>query len=324
MTAKLAIPTEAPFNRWLETLGNEIRLDLSTLTAKIGKTVICAGSFIELRAQLSAAIYTHFHIGNPDIENIPVSLHQDLAAELISRIPHRSVLQSATALHLAPVMVQGLPRQVVSVGGVKVLFPLQDVDQHPERNTATVCVPSWRTRTTPGFLLALGGQLKVNEGPTARLYIACNSAAEALKLWPAVIRELSARKLSYQIKALSSSLAYPRSDAIVIYLAQNSVSDLAYSLAPLVRDLAAPKIPPSVFAHHISPRLSVAVEPKDLRPSHQGLSFGQHRSRVLADALLRSSREGMSLRESWIHESSAALINPVQPGEHLNTKTLHP
>ena len=313
MTVVTMKKCEVGTNTTFEVLQRQIDVDPAALTAQIGDTLLKAGSLTELRTQLSATIYTHFHIRNPDINSVPVTDHQDLAAALVGGIPHRSVLQSAAALSPARATVQGHDHEIVDVGGVKVLFPPQDVHYDSGGNVTAVRVPSWRSRTTPGFLLALGDGHRTGTGATSRLYITCDSAAEALAIWPAVIGALSASGLNYQVKALSSSFAYPRSDAIVAYVPEDSILHLVATLVPIVEELPPPKTPASIFTRRFSSRLSAAEEPSDHRPSHRGLSFGQHRSRVLADALLRSATEGVDLHDSWKLEAIAAGIELQQP-----------
>lgn len=319
MTVTLNAPTPTSFGQVLASLEDRVSVDAHRLTAGIGSTTLRATSLTELRSQVAGAIYTHLHVGHPGIETVPGTGHQDLAAALIDAIPHRTVIQSASALAAsartqAGTSVQGVPHQVVELSGVKVLFPEEALVRNPLDEIVGVRVPSWRSRATPGFLLALGAHGSVNHADASRLYISCVTASEALDVWPKVLGALAASGLSHQVKTLSSSLAFPRSDAMVIYVSAID-SDAAASLVrTALTSLSAHDTRVSVFTHHVGDRLALAMEPRDPRPAYRGLSFGQHRSRVLADALLRASVEKTDLEPAWFEEAQTARINPHRPG----------
>ena len=334
MTVTLNAPTPALFGQVLRSLEHRVSVDAHRLTARIDSTTLRATSHTELRSQLAGAIYTHLHVGHPGIETVPGTGHQDLAEALIDAIPHRTVIQSTSvqspsvqsasvqpplvqppsARTRAGTSVQGVPHQVVELSGVKVLFPEEALVRNPLDEVVGVRVPSWRSRATPGFLLALGAHRSVNPAAASRLYISCATASEALEVWPKVLGTLAASGLSHQAKTLSSSLAFPRSDAMVIYVSAID-SDAAASLVrPVLRSLSGRETPLSVFTHGVGDRLALAMEPRDPRPSYRGLSFGQHRSRVLADALLRASVEKTDLEPAWFEEAQTACINPHRPG----------
>ena len=319
MTVTLNAPTPASFGQVLASLEHRVSVDAHRLTAGIGSTTLRATSLTELRSQVAGAIYTHLHVGHPGIETVPGTGHQDLAAALIDAIPHRTVIQSASALAAsartqAGTSVQGVPNHAVELSGVKVLFPEEALVRNPLDEIVGVRVPSWRSRATPGFLLALGAHGSVNHADASRLYISCVTASEALDVWPKVLGALAASGLSHQVKTLSSSLAFPRSDAMVIYVSAID-SDAAASLVrTALSSLSAHDTPVSVFTHHVGDRLALAMEPRDPRPAYRGLSFGQHRSRVLTDALLRASVEKTDLEPAWFEEAQTARINPHRPG----------
>jgi hypothetical protein len=319
MTVTLNAPTPASFGQVLASLEHRVSVDAHRLTAGIGSTTLRATSLTELRSQVAGAIYTHLHVGHPGIETVPGTGHQNLAAALIDAIPHRTVIQSASALAAsartqAGTSVQGVPNHAVELSGVKVLFPEEALVRNPLDEIVGVRVPSWRSRATPGFLLALGAHGSVNHADASRLYISCVTASEALDVWPKVLGALAASGLSHQVKTLSSSLAFPRSDAMVIYVSAID-SDAAASLVrTALSSLSAHDTPVSVFTHHVGDRLALAMEPRDPRPAYRGLSFGQHRSRVLADALLRASVEKTDLEPAWFEEAQTARINPHRPG----------
>ncbi|TQS93973.1 hypothetical protein EU811_01945 [Arthrobacter sp. TS-15] len=319
MTVTLNAPTPTSFEQVLAALEHRVSVDARRLTARIDATTLNATSHSELRSQLAGAIYTHLHVGHPGIETVPGTGHQDLAAALIDAIPHRTVVQAATVQAASKrtqlgTSVQGVPHQVVELSGVKVLFPAEALVRDPLDEIVGVRVPSWRSRATPGFLLALGAHGSVNPAAASRLYLSCSTAAEALEMWPKILGALAASGLGHQVKTLSSSLAFPRSDAMVIYMSAKHADAVASLVRPALRFFTGRDAPASVFTHSVHDRLALAMEPNDPRPGYRGLSFGQHRSRVLTDALLRASVEKTDLQAAWVLEAHAACINPHQPG----------
>ncbi|MFK0040288.1 T3SS effector HopA1 family protein [Paenarthrobacter sp. NPDC090517] len=314
MTVTLDAPTPTSFGNVLASLEHRISVDAHRLTARIDSTTLRATSLTELRSQVAGAIYTHLHVGHPGIETVPGTGHQDLAGALIEAIPHRTVIQSASARTQVETSVQGVPHQVVELSGVKVLFPEEALVRNPLDEIVGVRVPSWRSRATPGFLLALGAHGAVNPAAVSRLYVSCATASEALEVWPKVLGALADSGLSHQAKALSSSRAFPRSDAMVIYVSAIDSDAAASLIRTVLESLSWRETPLSVFTHGVGNRLALAMEPRDPRPAYRGLSFGQHRSRVLADALLRASVDKTDLEPAWFEEAQTACINPHRPG----------
>lgn len=310
------------FGDTLDSLRDRLRIDTDALTAAVGSARIEATSLSELRSELSAAIYTHLHVRHPGIDEAPTTGRQDLAEALIAGIPHRTVFQTAEGISAQQTAADGAPHRIVGLSGVKVLVPSVDVFHQADGEHARVRVPSWRTRTTPGFLLALGANGPVDPRAAERLYITCDSASEALEIWPSLLRALAVSGVSHQAKALSASPAFPRSDAVVVYVSASDAEATAAAIRPVVERLPHPETPVSVFGRPLAERVTTAQEPNDPRPSYNGLSFGQHRSRVLADALLRSSREGLPLRQAWEEEAQAAHIHPHDPGRTVALSTL--
>ncbi|KUM35197.1 T3SS effector HopA1 family protein [Arthrobacter sp. EpRS71] len=321
MTVTLNAPALISFDQVLAGLERRVAVDTHRLTARIDATTLSATSHSELRSHLAGAIYTHLHVGHPGIETVPGTGHQDLAAALIDAIPHRTVIQSASPVPSASARtsVQGVPHQALQLSGMKVLFPPEALVRNSLDEIVGVCVPSWRTRTTPGFLLALGAHGSVNPVAASRLYLSCATASEVLEAWPKILRVLAASGLGHQVKALSSSRAFPRSDALVIYVSADDSDAAASLVGPALESLPATVTATSVFTQSVRDRLALAMEPKDPRAAYQGLSFGQHRSRVLADALLRASAEKTDLQPVWVEEAHTACINPHQPGYNAGT-----
>ena len=316
MTATIADPAVA-FDATLSALHGRVSVDLGRLGATVDSTQLAAMSIMELRAQLAATIYTHLHIDHPGIENLHTTGPQDLADSLIAGIPHPDVVHRATAFAPEIHLVNGARHRTAELAGVRVLVPLDDIARAQDGSEIGVRIPSWRTRTTPGYLVALGAAGGIDPAAVARLYIAAGSADDVLPVWPELLTALASMGVAYQAKALSASRAYPRSDAVVVYVAASVATTVAEALTPLLPAVRIPPTPASIFTLPVTDRITTATEPADSRASHRGLSFGQHRSRVLADAVLRAASEGCSLKAAWKVEARQAHIDPDHPARNL-------
>lgn len=313
----LLTATKTNFTDILVAISESVQLDLVKMTARIDGHHFDASSPGELKNELSAQIYKHLHIRNPLIDTQPTTGEQDLAAQFTALVPHRSIWQVADCGFESSASVNGESHVIVKLGGVKVLVPQSDVRRDPVKETLAVRLPSWRARTTPGYLLVLG---ELSPGPsidTARLYFGCETHAQALELFPELLLTLAASGIGYHLKALSSSLAYPRSDAIVAYVPAVHAAKIADLLGRAMKDLSSTPNSSSIFTQPLGKGITLAEESIDQRPSHRSLSFGQHRSRVLADALFRADREKIGLSQAWIQEAAEARIDPNRPSTNL-------
>lgn len=294
--------------------GSRLLVDAERMHASVDDTTIDASSLIDLRARLAATIYAHLHIRNPGIADAPPLSDDGLTEALIAAIEHRTVEQPVAPGAPGLATVQGEDRRAVEIGGVRVLVPPRELIHRADGSVAGVRLPSWRTRTTPGYLLALGPSGLTPADRVARLYIAADDPAETLALWGRLLAALTGHR--YQAKALSDARAYPRSDAIVLYLPAADVHTVAARIRPLLDALPPARTAPSAFARRLSARLAHAEDPADSRPSYGGLSFGQHRSRVLAEALIRASTEGIPAPIAWAEGARAAGFDARPEGHH--------
>ncbi|KSU66200.1 T3SS effector HopA1 family protein [Arthrobacter sp. NIO-1057] len=310
----------------LDSVAGSVRLDLANLSATIDDNRYTASSPAELKNELSTQIYQRLHIRNPLIDAQPTTAEQDLATQLISLVPHQSIWQEADPGFESTGFVDGETRVVAKIGGVKVLLPESDVRRSARNSVLSVRLPSWRTRTTPGYLLVLGERSPAGPSGIARLYVGCDTPAQALGLFPKLLRALAASGSGYHLKALSSSLAYPRSDAIVAYIPVAQAAEIAAMFSTTMADLPDMQNSPSIFTQPLGRSIALAEEGIDQRASHRSLSFGQHRSRVLADALFRAERERICLHQAWAQEAAEARIDPNRPSTNLQGAPLatHP
>jgi hypothetical protein len=140
----------------------------------------------------------------------------------------------------------------------------------------------------PAFYLTLGETLPDlwREVPTVRIYFHV-AAAGAATLLNCTTEFCNRRGMPFGMKCLANPAGYDRADAAVLYVAPphyDTIAELLAELPPAVRRHLRPEIP--LFAKKLAAGLALAEQPGT------GESFGQHRSRLLAEAVLLGSMLG--------------------------------
>jgi len=211
---------------------------------------------------------------------------------------------------------------VVAVDGVRVRVPEEAlVARNGDR--ADVLVPSARPGLSPGFFLATSS---VSQGPaggaTLRLYAHLDSPDAAPEVWSTLVAFLEDAGVPWRAKISSSRLLYPRNDAAVVYLPRPSwrvARDCAQALQ--ATGLLAPGTSP--FTHPVTASVSCAFEPDDRRLSRRDMSFGQHRTHVFAEALVKHAAlphaEQEPVREVIASAFIDAGIDPSEPARNLSS-----
>jgi hypothetical protein len=187
-----------------------------------------------------------------------------------------------------------------------------------------VRVPKEYRHLIPGFYMALGdADDTMTEGESIRVYWNVRaSGAEALV--GALTSRLNEARVPFWLKLANSPQKYQRSDAAVLYLpkeryahAERSIASVHAAIRSDLRDRT------SALAHRLARGLAVAEDPGN------GESFGQHRSRLLAGALMglspdpqerltaisdAFSRAGIDLQAVHLSPRSTARYRPLAEG----------
>jgi hypothetical protein len=171
--------------------------------------------------------------------------------------------------------------------GIRFWMPSSDFEATSSRaqigDTGWVRVPKECWGLLPGFYLALGDAREVQSdgGGTVRVYWHLWSGG-TVPLMDSLTRRLNQAGVGFSLKVLAVPLAYPRSDAAVLYLPACAYQELVPLLGCAYREIR-PWLRPSVsaFAKTIAPGVGLAEDPGD------GASFGQHRCRLVATELTR-------------------------------------
>jgi hypothetical protein len=184
-----------------------------------------------------------------------------------------------------------------------------------------VLVPKELRSLVSGYYLAIGDAdanvPRAIPRPVVRLYWHLTLEAAAPYI-AAVTSILNSRAVPFRTKLPSDPNAYRRADAAVLYLerrfflrAADAVRDVHSQIAGGLR----PRVP--LFTKPLSSGLGLAEDPRN------GLSFGQHRCRLAAQALWRSFLQGNRTRGEREATLAAtfqdAQVNPRAP--YLNARS---
>ncbi|MGQ4515049.1 T3SS effector HopA1 family protein [Streptomyces sp. DW26H14] len=250
--------------------------------------------------------------------------HDDLAPRTFSdpefdRLFHDAAGERTTLREVTVEREEG-EHTVVVLDGVRVAVPRESVSREGD----TTCVRmSWaRPALSPGFffLTSCATPMPRRTGGTLRLYAHVADPGLAPALLARTAGFLEQRGLPWQAKASSNRHLYPRTDAVVVYLPRvswNAARDLAQSLES-GGDLAKGT---SAFTQPLTGSVGAAFEPVDKRPGREGLSFGQHRTGVLAEALVThaTATDGQTLVGRVVAMFNDASIDPLNPARNLSS-----
>jgi len=258
-----------------------VEVDLPANRAVVAGQGITAAGRAELRTKLAAALYDTLHAGATDDAPEPPGFRDRLAAA----VPHGFTHARGRVCSLAPG-----DEIVVELDGVRVRLPASAAASPVAGAVTPVRIGCARPNLAPGFFLVDGspGHGIAQGEPVLRLYLHLVEPETAIAAWRSALLLCEELGIPYRAKI---SRHLPRRDALVVYLGRP-----AWPAVPgIVRELSGLKglgAAVSAYAHRIADGVAAAWDPADPRPGRQGLSFGEHRSGVIADALLApGSRE---------------------------------
>lgn len=285
-------------------------------TAVVGERKFQADTFAALEQQLADVLYAVFHAGQkagPE-KNYPKRDHR-LENAFACVVPHSTTHVTAVFRGLREEAQQLL----VELEGVLVWLPrstTQDVALPAIGGPIRLQLPPVRPVLSPGFQFVTGSRPVDVAGPLLRVYVHVTDAYHAIGIWQAVLECLEGACVAYQAKVLSRTQEYPRRDALVVYLplacahADQLIVDAVMGMPGIAEDT-------SVFAERLAPGVAKAWEPTDTRPGMSGLSFGQHRAKVLASALLDSVTTGEPRELAVTKSFVMANIDPGNPALNI-------
>ena len=156
-----------------------------------------------------------------------------------------------------------------------------------------VYFPSEETSISPGYYVATGVRPLLEEGPELfRLYWNL-AASDAIWLMRRLTASLREEEVAFRFKTLKDPSAYQRADAAVLYFSRQDVARIRCVIGNLYRELpkgTKTQVPALTLA--LMPGLGFAEDPGRTQ------SFGLHRCRLIAEALVLAYRRGAkSIRE---------------------------
>lgn len=269
-----------------------VSVDLDEVSARIDGELVEASTHRALEHSLAAVMYRTWHSGQTvdEDERRGRSLRDPVfEAKLLEATPH------ANTRTIAPVVHPGsdVHGPVMVIDGVQVEVPADSVlstDPLELGQQVEVRVPAVRAALSPGFFLVDGGAGRDRTDPVLRVYVHLNEADSGPAVWNAVLTALEEQNVRYRAKISSSTVLYPRTDGMVVYLGPSSwhAAELVARRAEGLNGVAEGG---SLFTNELRPGISVAWETTDTRTQAQGLSFGQHRARAVSEALIAHALE---------------------------------
>ncbi|MGW8955955.1 T3SS effector HopA1 family protein [Streptomyces sp. NPDC055709] len=277
-----------------------------------------------LRAPLIRTLYDVLHAGRQEDTSRSRSLRNSrLEAQFADATPHRNTIAHARVVEAA----HGPLEAIVELSGVRVSVPSRTIrasQGSPSAGaTVTVELPAARPALSPGFFLADGSLGQPGRSPLLRIYINIADPDSAPAAWHQALSRLEEKRIRYRAKILSTPQSYPRTDAMVIYLGADAWH-LAADLPRMLGSLPGTGSATSVFARQLAPGIAMAWEPADGRLGHTRLSYGQHRSAALTDALIRhADNQGTPSLDALVHEALIeAGVDPLAPERNTDSPEL--
>lgn len=137
----------------------------------------------------------------------------------------------------------------------------------------------------PGYYFIIGDAPPSPENRSQVRVYANLTAGGARPFIAALTSRLNAKPIPFRAKLLVDPRAYVRADAAVIYVDRRYYIACVAELAALARELADHVLDEApLFARRVAPGFAIAEDPGT------GESFGLHRSRAVAKALVRTKR----------------------------------
>lgn len=294
----------------------EIEMEPDERRATVGGQVVSEPDVLAFRAQLSGVLYEHWHAGNAGRGAGASAIHRDEVFErdLAAAVPHL-VTPTTAVLRALPDAADG-EHALVEVNRVRLLVPAGAVAGRAVGDRFPLDLPSVRPMLSPGFLLTTGTAGAGDRSAVLRLYVHIDEAEHAPAVWHAALKVLEDRGAHYRAKVLSRRSHYPRRDAIVVYLAQDSACH-APDLVRALDGLPGVGADTSPLAVRVAPGLAMAYEPDDQRLGWQRTSFGQHRTMAVAHGIVRHLTDGVPLHAAVAEQLTAAGADPSVPARNL-------
>ncbi|MBA0053550.1 hypothetical protein E0L36_22520 [Streptomyces sp. AJS327] len=299
----------------------DVTVEADGLQATVGSEELTAKTANELSRKLGSALYQQLHanMGEQDKHRQRDLRDDALESRFSDAMPHRT-----TVLHGELVSSDAESETLVArLDGVRVVVPRDRVEEETADRVA-FRIPAPRPALSPGFFLTDGSRGRTTGAEqTLRLYFHLTGPEHAPAVWGTVLSRMEDLGIRYRTKISSSPKFYPRRDGMVVYLGPDAWHT-AGEIAAAATGLPGVGETTSPFVHRIANGVGASWEPEDNRAGKRGLSFGEHRSQVVAEAMVTHAlRQDTSSLESAIAEALFdADTDPLAPARNLSSPAL--
>lgn len=303
-----------------------LEIDQESHTVTVGDEPVSHDTPLRLRQELSGTLYRHWHagIGKRTEER---DLRRDYRFEDLLReaTPHRT--SKTTAVIKSAALGGPMGRHVLfDIGRVRLQIPEHEAPQPlPAIGTKTTLdLPAIRPALSPGFFLvngSAGGPL--GSADILRVYFHIDESSMAPSVWHSVISHLETEQATYRAKVLAKASGYPRRDAIVLYLSDESWGVVG-GVVDSVQHLPGLNPEYSVLCGEVADGVAFAWDPKDRRIGWDRMSYGQHRTAVIAGAISEHVFENADLYSAVASALVEADVDPEAPQRNSDSPSWSP
>lgn len=314
MTAVALVGTSLP--PVLAGLLDEVHVTPDCLGARFGAHAVTATEPRDLEKRLGHLLYEVAHLRRREPIGTRARMVRDSGFEqqLAAVVPNPWVTVPVQQVVL-PAEERSADEEVVRFMGVRVRVPRTAVLEGDGMGVGLrLRTESWHAALSPGFLLAHGPE-PLPTGPLIRLYVSPRDDRCSVEVWQAVLKALTDLVPAHRAKVASVRWFHPRSDAITVYLPATSAGHLPAVVNRVPRDLLRPET--SLLCRRLGDGAAAAEEPADPTAGREGLSFGEHRASLLAQALVAGARSGSGWRAHAMDVLRAGNVEPAAPWRNL-------
>jgi len=211
---------------------------------------------------------------------------------------------------------------IVAHQGLKVFVPRSRIigDIDTTSDTAMIRLSAVEPRLSTGFFFFTNKHGVGNMAAPLRIYRYAPDPDEILPIWTEFINWCDNNDLPIRAKLLSRTHEYPRRDALVIYMPEEAWPHI-YELAKLLEvSSAAPDI--STFAKPLAAGVSAAWEPRDAAIGKRQISFGEHRSEIVAEGIVSDLTASTTTHELLADRLKQGNIDPLCVYRNLDSPNI--
>jgi hypothetical protein len=273
-----------------------------------------------LRVRLARHLYDHVYCRGFPAEAVPARRGPGFTASLADELSNANCGRGYDEAGWRVIHGSG-SRMVVTRRGLTFDVPREHV--HEAGGEAKVRFPRELRRISPGFYTALGNEPLPEDTGLLRVY--WNLRPEgAIPFVRHATRAFNDLALPFRLKVVDHAAGFDRCDAGVLYVSARDRAEV-YEVLPVLHRRLARALKPltPVFAKQLAPGVALAESPAGNR------SFGEHRSDVLASALIghkqmsidarlraivaQFRRHHLSFRRPFLNPRSADVYPPLGP-----------